>query len=409
MLYFGDEFVQKIKNANPLVDYLQQYTELKKMGTKYKCHCPLPDHEDKKTPSMIVFENDSAYCFGCGTNIRDSIDFKMKMDGVSFQEAVRDLAERTNIPLPKTEDKKFKKIKILQDDMMKKTRIFWQNLMRNKKYVKAKDYLLKERELTEELITEFKLGFCNEDFLNDKEYKKFTNRIIFPVFNYYGEICGFSGRLLPDGNNKYSKYINSSEENNPLFERRKLVYGLDLAKKTIRKEGFVVWVEGFMDVITLHKFGVYNVIASMGTAITDEQVDLISKFTQEIILYLDTDEAGSKAIINNLDIFDKYDILLKIVEGERGLDPAEMALKLKGDFKDWLLDKALTVEQFFSDKFLNEYNIETNKAKRKLIYKLEEIFKNKLDRIETEIALSSICNVFNIDIKTLKKYISKAS
>lgn len=403
-MHFSDDYIEQIKLANPLIELLQEHTELKKNGNRYRCRCPFPDHEDKKSPSMTVFEDGTAFCFGCKTNLKDSIDFVIRMNNVSFQEAVVELARRAGIPLPE-EDEEFSRINALRKDMMNKARRFWINLMKDEKYVDIRNYLINERGLTEELIAEFKIGFCNGELLEDEEYRKFTNRIIFPIFNHYGEICGFSGRVLPSNEDKYAKYVNSSENNNPLFKKRELIYGLDIAKQYIRQEGFAIWVEGYMDVIIFHKYGIKNVVAGMGTAISEEQVRLIKKFTDEIILYLDSDESGIRAMLNSLDLFDKHNLLLKIVEGKRGYDPAEMANELKEGCKPWLIQNAKTIEQYFTDKFLNEYNIGLNNLKRGLLIKVGDVFKNRLNRIETEIALSSICDVLNVSVETLKREI----
>lgn len=403
-MHFSDDYIEQIKLANPLIELLQEHTELKKNGNRYRCRCPFPDHEDKKSPSMTVFEDGTAFCFGCETNLKDSIDFVIRMNNVSFQEAVVELARRADIPLPE-EDEEFSRINALRKDMMNKTRRFWINLMKDEKYVDIRNYLINERGLTEELIAKFKIGFCNGELLKDEEYRKFTNRIIFPIFNHYGEICGFSGRVLPSSEDKYAKYVNSSENNNPLFKKRELIYGLDIAKQYIRQEGFAIWVEGYMDVIIFHKYGIKNVVAGMGTAISEEQVRLIKKFTDEIILYLDSDESGIRAMLNSLDLFDKHNLLLKIVEGKRGYDPAEMVNELKEGCKPWLIQNAKTIEQYFTDKFLNEYNIGLNNLKRGLLIKVGDVFKNRLNRIETEIALSSICDVLNVSVEALKKEI----
>lgn len=407
-MHFEDDFIQEVKNANPLFELLAEHTDMKKKGIRYKALCPLPDHNDKNTPSMTYYtENDTAYCFGCKTNLMDSIDFMTKMYGMSFVEAVISLAEKANIPLPDENSERYKEIKTMRNDMLEKSRLFWHNLMKNDKYKEAKEYLINKRGLTEELITKFKIGYCNGDFVNNDEYKKFTSRIVFPIFNHYGEICGFSGRSLPKNEGKYSKYVNSSEDKNPLFKKRELIYGLDVAKKEIRQKDYVIWVEGYMDVSLLHKYNVENVVASMGTAITEEQILLMKRFTDNIILFLDSDESGLKAMTDSLDLFDKHNMLLKIVEGEKGLDPAEMAEIKKDDFGNWLLSNAETVEQFYINKFLNEYHNKVNNAKRDLIYQLADVFPNRLDRIESEIALSTICSTFNINIKTLKESIEK--
>jgi DNA primase len=410
-MHFDDEFIDEVKRANPLIETMSEYTNIERKGEggRYKCNCPLPNHEDKKTPSMTIFDNDSAYCFGCDTNIMDSIALLEQMEGLSFPEAVIKLAERAGLEIPSEENEKFKRVRSQREDMMQKARVFYNNLMNKKEYSFAKDYLMNERGLTKEVIDKYKLGYCNRDFLNDDEYRKFTNRIIFPVFNHYGEICGFSGRSLPKDEGKYAKYVNSSEKYNDLFKKKKLIYGLDLAKKSIRTNNFVIWFEGYMDVASAHKVGVENVVASMGTAITEEQIKLMSRFTKNIILFLDGDDSGVKAIHRSLDLFDKQNILLKIVHGKNNMDPDDMANIMGAKFKDWILKNAKTPEQFFANKYLEEFNLEVNEAQRKAIENVAETFGNRLDRIETEIALSSLSNSLGISIETLKKKAASVS
>lgn len=403
-MYFDDNFLELVNESNPLFDLLCQYMDFKDHGETYRAVCCLPGHMGDSDPSFTYFKrNDTAYCFGCNTNIGDSIDFLREMEGMGFHQAVLYLANRAGLELPDQgiEDE-VKKNNNLREKMLNKAREFWSNLMKNDNYKFARDYL-RSRGITEELINKFRLGYCQYD--KDKRYKKFTHRIMFPIFDEYDRMMGFAGRKLPDAEEKYVKYVNSSQEDIPFFDKGNIVYGLNLAKKAIIKTGFAFWFEGYTDVILAHKYNVENAIACMGTAITQQQIKKLSHYTDEVILFMDSDDPGEKAMKRSIKMFDEYGITLKMVKDSTGKDPAEKFAEIEEDFEDWAVRNAKTPEQFYIDKHLNNYYTEINGAKRNLIKKISDSFGDRLDKIETEFALSSVCHALDINLDSLKKHL----
>ena len=415
-MHFDDNFISLVKDRNPLFEVISDYVPLKRQGQLWVAHCPF--HAGDSNPSFKYYPKDQgAHCYGCGTNIGDSIDFIMKIENLQFPEAVEFLAERANIPLPENNDSdSSRQIRMFRENLENKSREFWINLMTKKENQHIKNYLL-QRGLTEEDITKWRIGYCDFTYANRykennndddaRRFKKFTNRIIFSVLDHRNQIVGFSGRRLPDQDDKFVKYLNSSDKDNPLFKKNEIVYGLNYAKKAIADLGFVIWVEGFFDVILMHQIGIENTVASMGTAITPEQIKLVKKFTNNVILFLDPDEAGQEAMKKSLELFSAENIEVKIIQGINGLDPAETVKKLGNNFKDWLYYNAKTIEQYYVDKFLARYNNQVNMAKKDMINNLKSIFANRLDHIETDIALGAICNAINVDINILKNIIAK--
>lgn len=415
-MHFDDNFISLVKDRNPLFEVINDYIPMKQQGQLWVANCPF--HAGDRNPSFKYYPKDEgAHCYGCGTNIGDSIDFIMKIENLQFPEAVEFLAERANIPLPENNDSdSSRQIRMFRENLENKSREFWINLMTKKENQHIKNYLL-QRGLTEEDITKWRIGYCDFTYANRhkenrndddaRRFKKFTNRIIFSVLDHRNQIVGFSGRRLPNQDDKFVKYLNSSDKDNPLFKKNEIVYGLNYAKKAIADLDFVIWVEGFFDVILMHQIGVENTVASMGTAITPEQIKLVKRFTNNVILFLDPDEAGQEAMKKSLELFSAENIEVKIIQGINGLDPAETVKKLGNNFKDWLYYNAKTIEQYYVDKFLARYNNQVNMAKKDMINNLKSIFANRLDHIETDIALGAICNAINVDINILKNMIAK--
>lgn len=411
-MHFPDEYIQYVKDNNPLFDVITDFVEMKKEGSLWVGKCPF--HADGKTPSFKYYESDGgAYCYGCNRSFGDSIDFIMELENLKFPEAVEYLIERAHLDYPNQNiSKEFEQRKNFRNMLHEKSREFWFNLMRVPENQHVLNYLFNKRQLTEEDINKWRLGYCDFRYINRtdpeaEQFKKFTNRITFSILDHKGEIVGFSSRVLPEKENQYAKYINSSEKNNPLFKKKNIIYGLNYAKKAISKMGYACWVEGFFDVIAMHKIGMENTVASMGTSITEEQVKLINRFTDRIFLFMDPDSAGEESMQKSLELFSKYDIELKLIQGISGLDPDETVKKLGESFQSWLFSNAKTIEQYYVDKFLGEYSNKVNDAKRIMIKNLKTIFKNRLDHIETEIALGAICNAIDVNVDTLKHMIKK--
>jgi DNA primase len=402
-IHFSEEYKQQVKGNNPLLEVASEYVNFKEAGSVLEAVCPMHDDND---PSF-KYHKDSGQitCYGgCDITIGDSIQFLMEVELMGFQEAMMELINRSGMELPDEDtNEKLNERKKMRKKLEVKSRKFWTLLVKRDKGRDAIKYL-KERGITKKNINKWRLGYSDFSEKNNDQFKKFCNRIIFTVLNEQGKTVGFSGRQLPaNEDSKYPKYINSSNNDNPLFIKKRIVYGLNFARPYIRKRNHVIWVEGFTDVILLHKLGLKNVVASMGTAITEQQIKKVKKYTNRVILFLDGDDSGQKAMKKSIELFKKHGIDIKLVKGKGGLDPADMAKELTAPaVKKYIYNNAKLPEQYIVDDLLTTYEIKIADAKKELINNLKKYFSGYLDDLDTEIALDSICDKLNITIETLK-------
>jgi len=349
--------VELIKSKIDIVDLIGSYLELKKSGSNYKGVCPF---HNEKSPSFMVNQSLQIYkCFGCNES-GDLISFVEKIEGVDFKGALKILAEKYNIQL---EDEGF-----LKDDSGKK-RIyeinnlaleFYHYLLLNHSQAKnALVYVYEKRNLSKETVTEFKIGYAPKswstlvDFLKKRGYKdeeiilanlgirskrgnlidKFRDRIIFPYFSIDGRCIGFMGRTV---SGEDPKYLNSSDT--PVFKKGEFLYGLYKTKLEIKKEGAMI-VEGTMDFLKPYQFGVKNLVATSGTALTSNQLEILKRYTNKLFFCFDSDSAGVNAILRGVEIADKYDFEVRVCT-------------IKSPYKD--------LDEFFDKDFLNAQEILKN-------------------------------------------------
>jgi DNA primase len=342
-LNIPDEIIQKIKDSNDIVDIVSEKVKLKRAGKYYTGLCPF---HSEKSPSFTVTPDRQIYkCFGCGEG-GNVITFIMKTRNMDFFEAVKLLGERANIQI-ETENTKTAKQKDANEKLYKinteAARFFFAKLRTNKS---AMSYFT-GRGISENTLKSFGLGFApsswNElmkflkskgytelDMLNagliiksQKEsakevfYDRFRNRVIFPVFDFKGKVIGFGGRVLDDSK---PKYLNSPET--AVFKKGTNLYGLNFAIKNL-KERMLIIVEGYMDCISLHQYGITNVVASLGTALTPNQAKLLKRYADKIIISYDADLAGQNATLRGLEILRTEGFDIKVLTVPQGKDPDE--------------------------------------------------------------------------------------
>lgn len=338
---FSEDLIQRIKAENDIVDVISETVTLKKAGRNYSGRCPF---HNEKTPSFTVSSEKQIYkCFGCG-EAGNVFSFVMKTRNATFPEAVKILADRVGIALEEEEQDNSKakareKYKKMYDINIQAGRYFYTNLKRNKK---PYEYL-KTRGISDETIKKFGLGYALEGWQNlrtflkqrgfsDGEilelgltsqnekgniYDRFRNRIIFPVFDVSNRVIGFGGRVLDDSK---PKYLNSPET--PIFHKGTNLYGLNLAIKQ-NNERAIIMVEGYMDVISLFQGGVTNVVATLGTALTEAQCKLLKRYVDTVIVSFDADIAGQKATVRSLEMLRASGFDIKILQIPKGKDPDE--------------------------------------------------------------------------------------
>ncbi len=307
------EIIESVKNRISIVDIVSLYVELKKRGQSYMACCPF---HNENTPSFSVSPRNNIFkCFGCGES-GDAIAFVEKMENVDFIEAVKIIAKHYDIPIVEEENSLTEEqIKIREAKAIVKAAqdFFCQNLQNSKE---ALEYL-QQRDISDEMIKKFALGYAEQLFnkwylhaeaqkfstqlqlqlglLSNNEgniYDKFHKRIIFPIHNQYGEPIGFAGRLMEKAQNQ-AKYVNSQDSF--LYHKSSILYGLHLAKQTIREKEKCYLVEGYFDVITMHQAKICNTVSSSGTSLTDGQCQVLKKYTNVVTVLYDGDEPGIKS------------------------------------------------------------------------------------------------------------------
>jgi DNA primase len=358
------EWIQTLKGSISLVDIVGENVELRKTGNRFMGRCPF--HGDR-SPSFSV-NSEFYYCFGC-KETGDAISFMMKLHGLSFEEACEDLAEKAKLALPEsvTTSEEEKALYLKRQRMQKGARLnlfasvkfFHANLLGGSQaplFVESREYL-KKRGITAETIDQFQVGVVGSQadgltqLLNQAkapmdlardfglirpsqkqsgDYDFFRERIVFPLIDLRGRVCGFGGRIIPSidarpSEMKLPKYLNSAESE--LFQKSKFLYGLFQAKRAIREEEVAIVVEGYFDVISLHQAGIGNVVAPCGTSLTDEHLKMLSRLAKKIIVFFDQDNAGIGATQKSMEMALKSGVLLYGIQFESKLDPDEFLLE----------------------------------------------------------------------------------
>ncbi len=335
--------IEEIRISANIVDIISQYVPLRKRGKNYIGLCPF---HNEKTPSFTVSEEKQIYhCFGChaGGNV---YSFLMEYNKISFVEAVQQLAEQLGIQIdyesPEAEEQQ-SEAEILYEVNTEAAKYFSDNLLNKKEGEFVKEYLTK-RNIKPQTIRTFGLGYALDGWENfilfakennmdiektiqlgligknadGRLYDKFSGRLIFPIFSPNGRVIAFAGRILKGAEGK-AKYLNSPES--LIYHKGRTLYGLSLSKDEIRRLDKAILVEGYMDLISLYQNGVKNVVAVSGTALTEEQVQLLSRYTKNVVLLFDADTAGIKASMRSIEILLKKDMEIKIVTLPENEDP----------------------------------------------------------------------------------------
>jgi len=376
--YFPQEFIEQVRSATDIVSLISEYVPLKKKGRNYFGLCPF---HVEKTPSFSVnAEKQIFHCFGCGQG-GNAATFLMSHDKLGFVETIKLLAKRANIRLPQREyDRKNLELtdKLYYANQMAAA-YFSGNLSRTQVGKTALAYLEK-RKLSGETIKMFQLGlaieewdgllrFCNAKGVENQTlladgliiersdgkgyYDRFKNRLMFPIFNLSGRIVAYAGRILNE--NDSPKYLNSPET--PIYQKGKLLYGLNFSKEEIRKKRIAIIVEGYMDFLSLYQNGIQNLVASCGTAFTPDQARLLSRFSEEAILLFDSDSAGQNAVLRSVDLLYDTGLEVKVAVLPPGYDPDLYIKKFGAEKLNELVSKAISYVKFkvglLKDKFSN--------------------------------------------------------
>src|SRR3989344_1963849 len=382
-----DSPVQKIKERLGIEEIASSYIKLEKTGVNLKAKCPF---HNEKTPSFFISpDRGTYYCFGCGAS-GDIFTFVEEFEGLDFKGALKLLADRAGVPL-KAYSKEMKEAESEKEKlyraMEKAEKFFISNLE-----TKQIEYL-KSRGLSEKTIKDFGIGFAKDDWrtlyehlkltgFSDLEieraglikktekgyYDRFRNRIMFPMNDSSGRVIAFSGRITGEGE---PKYLNSPET--PIFSKNAVLYGIDKAKDSIRKNNFSVLVEGQMDLILSHQAGYKNTIATSGTALSDSTVSkenvvsnlgLVRRLSENLVLAFDADKAGSNATIRAGKIALSLGMDVKVVEIPEGIDPADLISKTGADAWREAIKNSKHVIEFLLNKALKNFGVDERRAGR---------------------------------------------
>ncbi len=381
---FSAEFIQDLKSRIDAIELIGSYVTLQRAGSRLRGLCPF--HQEK-TASFYVSEDTGLYhCFGCHA-AGDVIRFVEQIEGLDFSQAVRFLAERYNIPLQfesgSVED--YSKRDRLYD-VLNQANEFYRN--RLKESPEARSYLL-GRGFSDETIHTLQIGYAPDDadftrqlmsrdvdrktledagLINDKGQDKFRGRIMFPIHDLYGKTVGFGGRIL-DPESRAPKYLNSPAT--PVFEKKRMLYGLNLTRDYIRKTGYVILVEGYMDFAALFQHGIVNVAAALGTSFTEQHAVLLKRFARKVYLCFDADEAGMTAALRSFHILAPGGLFVHGVTLPRGEDPDSYVQEQGKEKFMMLLDQSMEIPMFLAEERL----------KREEISRLP--LDEKLQRVET--------------------------
>ena len=421
---YSDEILNEVRENSDIVEVISQYVHLKRSGRNYFGLCPF---HNEKSPSFSVSPDKQIFhCFGCGVG-GNVITFVSQIEGLNFVETVQMLAERANIQLPTLQDNGDSQREELKAKVYKvnefTAEFYHQNLY--KPQAKMAQEYVKKRQLSNETLKSFKIGFSGKFDELYQELKKqgfgereilesglvnknergqyidrYRNRLMFPICDARGKVIAFGGRVLDDSK---PKYINSPE--NVVYSKGRNLFGLNVAKKGDLKR--ILIVEGYMDVISLHQRGITNVVAPLGTALTEQQGWLLRKNSEQIILSFDSDEAGLKAKLRALDILQNMGCDLRILQMEGAKDPDEYIIKYGNARFNNLVDKALSIIEFKVKILKKDLNLENTNDKIKFLNEIAKLISNVNNTIEREVYIEKIAKEYDISKEAIYAEVNK--
>ncbi|MBG7616822.1 MAG: DNA primase [Chloroflexi bacterium] len=418
--------IEEVKQKTDIVEVVSQYTKLTKAGRTLKGVCPF--HSEKHGSFFIYPEQQTWHCFGACNTGGDLFTFIMKKENLGFGDALRLLADKAGVIIPERQDSglaKDKKDKLLSANSA--TAIYYNSMLLNSNAAaKARAYLAK-RDVSDSSVATFQLGYAPggwqdlENHLKEQGYSekglleaglivkteegrthdRFHKMLTFPITDSRGKIMGFGARVLDDSQ---PKYLNSPQT--PLFDKSSIIYGLNLAASEIRHQDKTIIVEGYMDVITAHQRGFKNVVASMGTSVTERQILILKKLSHNLVFALDSDSAGQEATLRGVEYENTLEAEVKVAIMPQGSDPDEL---IKKDAAKWqvLTDKAVPIMDFVFDKAAVGLDLESAGGKSKLAEKLLPIISVMKDVIRQSHYLHQLAVIVGVNERKLEDAIAK--
>jgi len=420
---FPPSFIDELIARNPIEDVVGQYVTLKRSGSNMFGLCPF--HGEKTASFSVAPDKGIYYCFGCHKG-GGAINFMMEVEGLSYPDAVRKLAQRVGMEVPEDEQyqSRYRKQERLWALMKEAGRFFHAQL-----YTPAGEKCLaytQKRGMTKNIITRFGIGYAPDswntlvdamrkkgytdrelidaDLVGEKNgriYDRFRNRLMFPIIDVRGNVIGFGGRVLDDSK---PKYLNSNET--LIFNKRKNLFGLNFAKKT--KQPYMILVEGNVDVVTLHQFGFDNAVASLGTSLTEEQVTLLSRYTEQVVLTYDGDKAGQQASQRAIPMLEKAGIQVKVLQMKDAKDPDEFLHKFGADKFKLLLEDSSNRVEYQLNAILRKYDLKIDDERIKFIHEAAELISTLGSAVQREVYGHRVADAGKISYDSMKLEIEKA-
>ncbi|HLR64909.1 MAG TPA: DNA primase [Pseudogracilibacillus sp.] len=421
MTTISKELINKIRQDNDIVEIIGEYVQLERKGRNYFGLCPF--HEENSPSFSVTSDKQIFHCFGCGEG-GSVYDFLMLKEGFSFMDAVKYLAERVNVELPrlKQEETSFtKEEKVILDANESLTK-YYHFVLKNTEEGKTALQYLQDRGINESTINEMMIGFAPDDskatvnFLLNQQFHEqelikngiltqsnqyvndpFRGRVIFPIMDHLGRPIAFGGRSL--GEDK-PKYLNSPE--NAMFQKGRLLYHFHKSKNFIRQSGQAIVFEGYMDVIAAHQANIKNVVATLGTALSDRQVQMLKRYTNEIVLCYDTDDAGMNGMLQAANLIRKHHMNVKFATMRKGVDPDDFIQEHGGKaFLSQVIEPSETYFKFVMRYHIERTNLKVDSEKIALIEQLIRELANVSNEIEREIYAKEMASTFDISLETL--------
>ena len=420
---FPASFIDELIARNPIEDVVGQYVSLKRSGSNMFGLCPF--HGEKTASFSVNPSKGIYYCFGCHKG-GGSVNFMMEIEGLSYPDAVRALAKRAGMQVP--EDEQYQSRYRAQERLwalMKEAGRFYHEQLYSPAGAQCLAYV-QQRGLSKSIVTRFGIGFApnswnalvdamrkkgytdqelkDADLVGEKNgriYDRFRNRLMFPIFDVRGNVIGFGGSVLDDSK---PKYLNSNET--LIFNKRKNLFGLNLAKKT--KEPYMILVEGNIDVVALHQFGFDNAVASLGTSLTEEQVNLIGRYTEQVVLTYDGDEAGQRAAQRAIPMLEKAGIRVKVLKMEGAKDPDEFLHKFGADKFRLLLESSENRVEYQLDAIARKYDCRQDDQRIQYLHDAAALLASLPSPVQREVYSVRVAQTAKISADAMKMEVDKA-
>ena len=425
MVRYSDDIIEEVINSNDIVDVVSQYVTLKRSGRNFLGLCPF--HKEK-TPSFSVSTDKQIFhCFGCGVG-GNVIHFISKIESLNFRESLELLADKAGITLPTIdtgEDSKRQELKQKVYQINELVANLYHETLYGPNAKVAQEYV-KKRKLDNRTLKNFKIGYApNQNvlykFLTEKGFKEeeilastlvkkynnafidsFKNRLMFPISDVRNRVIAFGGRVL---DNSLPKYINSPDT--VVYNKGRNLYGLNVAKNS--KLDKIIIVEGYMDCVSLHQRGIPNVVASLGTALTENQGRLLRKYSEKVIISYDSDGAGQAATMRGLEILKNIGCDVRILQMEGAKDPDEYVIKYGNGRFNLLVENAISLVEFKVKVLKNSLNLEHVNDKIKFLKETAKILQKIDSKIEQEIYIDKISKEYGISKEAIYAEINKQS